>query len=153
MADYLLDTNTIVIYARGSEIARRLEGDLQLMTGQHNLVISAVSIGEVKSMARRNNWGEKKIARLEQLLKRFIVADINADDVFEQYAIIENFSLGNLDSPKLGRSAYKMGKNDLWIAATGSVLQLVLITADKDFDHLDGHFLEVKRVDLSKYQG
>lgn len=152
MADYLLDTNILIIYARNSAITRKMEEDLRLLTGEHNLVISAVSVGEVKSLARRNKWGDNKIKRLESLLKKFLVADINAEDVFEQYAIIETFSQGLSASPKLKGTARNMGKNDLWIAATGSVLKLVLITTDDDFDHLDGYFLEVKKVRIDDYR-
>jgi predicted nucleic acid-binding protein len=36
-----------------------------------------------------------------------------------------------------------MGKNDVWIAATAIVTGLPLLTADKDFNHLDGNLLEV----------
>jgi tRNA(fMet)-specific endonuclease VapC len=41
-----------------------------------------------------------------------------------------------------------MGKNDIWIAATASVLNAVLLTTDNDFDHLHDEFLTVARVDL-----
>ncbi len=34
-----------------------------------------------------------------------------------------------------------MGKNDLWIAATASVMQARLLTTDKDFDKLVPQFL------------
>jgi tRNA(fMet)-specific endonuclease VapC len=40
-----------------------------------------------------------------------------------------------------------MGKNDLWIAATASVLKARLLTTDHDFDHLDGIFLDVLYID------
>ena len=40
-----------------------------------------------------------------------------------------------------------MGKNDVWIAATGSVLNAALLTLDSDLDHLHGSFLEVIRID------
>ncbi len=40
-----------------------------------------------------------------------------------------------------------MGKNDLWIAATASVLNAHLLVIDHDFDHLDGVFLEVIYID------
>jgi len=39
-----------------------------------------------------------------------------------------------------------MGKNDLWIAATASVLEATLLTTDFDFDHLKGVFLEVAKI-------
>lgn len=41
-----------------------------------------------------------------------------------------------------------MGKNDLWIAATASVLKTKLLTTDMDFDHLDGVFLDLERVKI-----
>jgi predicted nucleic acid-binding protein len=40
-----------------------------------------------------------------------------------------------------------MGKNDIWIAATASVLNATLITTDNDFDHLNGVFLPVIYID------
>jgi len=43
-----------------------------------------------------------------------------------------------------------MGKNDLWIAATASVTGAGLMTIDGDFDHLDGKFLELIKIELIK---
>ena len=43
-----------------------------------------------------------------------------------------------------------MGKNDLWIAATTYVAGAKLITADKDFDHLDGEYFEVIYIERKK---
>ena len=42
-----------------------------------------------------------------------------------------------------------MGKNDLWIAATAMATGAELITTDKDFSHLDGHFLKVHYIDAN----
>ncbi len=44
-----------------------------------------------------------------------------------------------------------MEKNDLWIAATGWILNLVLVTTDSDFDHHIGQYLTVQKVDIKKY--
>lgn len=44
-----------------------------------------------------------------------------------------------------------MGKNDIWIAATASVFNLRLITTDKDFDHLDGVYIDLEYIPLEKY--
>ncbi|MET3125260.1 putative nucleic acid-binding protein [Arcicella rosea] len=47
-----------------------------------------------------------------------------------------------------------MGKNDLWIAATASLLNLTLVTTDSDFDHLNNYFLQLYKLepkDLRKY--
>ena len=40
-----------------------------------------------------------------------------------------------------------MGKNDIWIAATASVMDAPLITTDGDYDHLDSVYLSVLRID------
>ena len=43
-----------------------------------------------------------------------------------------------------------MGKNDLWIAATAHASGAVLVTTDKDFDHLHGIWLNREFVDVSR---
>jgi predicted nucleic acid-binding protein len=40
-----------------------------------------------------------------------------------------------------------MGKNDIWIAATASVLNATLLTTDGDFAHLNSVFLSVIQID------
>ena len=47
-----------------------------------------------------------------------------------------------------------MGKNDLWIATTATVLGLELVTTDANFAHLHNVFLEIYQIelnDLKKY--
>ena len=82
----------------------------------------AVVKGELKSIAIRNQYGEKRLAALERLIGRFLVADINSDPILDRYAEIEAFSQGKLPGRPLSQTARNMGKNDLWIAATASVL-------------------------------
>jgi tRNA(fMet)-specific endonuclease VapC len=43
-----------------------------------------------------------------------------------------------------------MGKNDLWIAVTASLLQIPLLTSDADFNHLEGHFLNLHTITFDK---
>ena len=64
--NYLLDTNILVIYVRATELTRKIEQDLKLLTGNNDLVISVVAVGEIKSIAKRNKWGKKKIENLEE---------------------------------------------------------------------------------------
>ena len=42
---------------------------------------------------------------------------------------------------------HRMGKNDLWIAATARVLGLTVLTTDKDFDHLHPTWIDREWVD------
>jgi len=149
---YLLDTNIVVVYVRSNQQSRALEADLQLMIPEKNLVVSAVTVGEAKSLAHRNNWGVKKLQKLELLLKRFLIASINVEEIMNMYAEIDAYSQGKYAPNKIHLSARNMGKNDLWIAATAKVLNLPLITTDKDFDHLENEYLKLMKIDLAKYK-
>ena len=42
-------------------------------------------------------------------------------------------------------------KYDLWIAATASASEAVLLTTDKDFEHLHNKFLSLTRIDPQEY--
>ena len=149
--NYLLDTNILVVYVRGNKLMDKIEQELKLFTSDHQLVISTVSVGEIRSLAIKNSWGRQKTERLDSLLKRLAVANINVDEVILRYAEIDAYSQGRLSGKPVNFSARNMGKNDLWIAAIGSVLKLVLITTDGDFDHLQGEYLDIKKVDLRRY--
>ena len=149
--NYLIDTNILVIYVRDTDLTRRLEENLRLLTGRNNLVISVVSIGEIKSIAKQNRWGEKRVRRLIEILSQFLIADINVEDIIESYSEIDTYSQGKLEGKATSFTSRNMGKNDLWIAATASTLNLELITTDKDFDHLNEDYLQLKRIDLSEY--
>jgi len=45
-----------------------------------------------------------------------------------------------------------MGKNDLWIAATTFVVDGILVTADKDFDHLANVYFPIHLVDINDFR-
>jgi len=117
------------------------------LTDTNDLFIAVVTVGEVWSIARQNGWGENRINQLNQILNEFAIADINDDDVIQRYADIDAFSQNRLVGRSIGASARNMGKNDLWIASTASVLSASLITTDKDFNHLHGQFLDVIWID------
>lgn len=81
-------------------------------------------------------------------MSRFVIVDINTEQITNRYAEIDALSQGRLEGRNLKMSARNMGKNDVWIAATASVLDAVLLTTDNDFNHLDGEFLQVKEIDI-----
>ena len=66
-------------------------------------------------------------------------------DLLDAYAEIDTYSKGKLAERPLptGHTARKMGKNDLWIAATTHLTQATLITNDNDFDHLEGIYFSI----------
>ena len=144
MTNYLLDTNLILLSIRAGKdwVATRQKYELD----QSANFISVVTLGELWSLSFQNNWGPRRIAEMEKLLPQFIVADINIESIIRRYAEIDAFSQGKLKGAALGMSSRNMGKNDLWIAATASVLGLTLLTTDGDFDHLAPSFLNLQRI-------
>lgn len=145
---YVLDTNIILTYFRKHSSWYRIEETFGIFESGTEVMIPSIIIGELRSLAIQNGWGERKIAKLEELIKRFIPLTDLTDDVINRYAEIDAFSQGKLPGRKLDCSARNMGKNDLWIAAVTSTLNATLITTDGDFDHLNSRFLNVARFDL-----
>lgn len=78
----------------------------------------------------------------------FTIVPVDNYELFERYAEIDTFSQGKSQKYNTNFSARNMGKNDLWIAATASVLNAKLLTMDKDFAHLDNVFLELEIITL-----
>ncbi|MCU0348402.1 MAG: PIN domain-containing protein [Saprospiraceae bacterium] len=143
---YLLDTNILLIYIRQNSTLSWIDHNYNPLGAGNIPVISVVTAGEIRSIALRNSWGKKKYQQLETLLNQLVVADINAEDVIERYAEIDAFSQGRLKGKQLGFSSRNMGKNDLWIAATAAVIGAVLLTADADFDHLEGVYIKLAKI-------
>lgn len=147
---YLLDTNILLVYLRKSNIADKIDNQFQPLIYPNTPVVSVISLGEIKSIALRNNWGKKRIDLLDRFLKQFLTADIHVATIIEKYAEIDAFSQGKLVSKPLKSSSRNMGKNDLWIAATASVLSATLLTLDHDFDHLKDGFLRLETIEYDE---
>ena len=80
---------------------------------------------------------------LEGVLNEIPSIPINDPQMVKAYADIDAYSQGlhpTIPAPQ-GFSAKNMGKNDLWIVATASVIGAKLVTADQDFAHLQGTVL------------
>ena len=140
---YLLDTNIIVHLIRDSFLVHRLWKEYLIFDQPRRPLISVVTEGELESFALQNDWGKHKYRELDRYLAEFLNVDIKIKTIINRYAEIDAFSQNKLKSRPLSNSARNMGKNDLWIAATASVLDATLLTTDKDFDHLNNEFLNV----------
>lgn len=149
MAKYVLDTGILVGYVRGARYAQYVENKFAVSQPPNISVISVVSKGEIYSAAIQFGWGEQKRQALDQILRKIPTVDINDEQIIHRYAEIDAYSLGKDSARPLParQTARTMGKNDLWIAATASVLKATLLTTDHDFDHLDGVFLTVTYID------
>jgi tRNA(fMet)-specific endonuclease VapC len=149
VATYLLDTGILLGYVRGAGYADYVERKFGLSQAANIPLVSIVSKGEIYSLAIQLGWGEQKRQELDNLLRRIPSVDINTDRIIQRYAEIDAYSQGKDPVKPLppGLTSRNMGKNDLWIAATASVLRAILLTTDKDFDHLNGSFIDVVYID------
>lgn len=142
--DFLLDTNILIHIVRNSFVWEYVRKKYFSKGFKNHAYISAVSIGELKVFAVRNRWGREKVKRLLQLLKTVHALKILDDEVQSAYVNIDTFSQNKHKSLNLPQqfSSKNMGKNDIWIAATAMVEGIPLLSTDRDFEHLDGVFLD-----------
>jgi tRNA(fMet)-specific endonuclease VapC len=149
MARFVFDTGMIVGYVRGASFTQFVDKKYQPLEPPNLSVISAVSKGEILSLAIQFGWGAQKKQILQEILAKLPAVDIRRTQIIERYAEIDSYSQGKYPNKPLPVSPRNMGKNDVWIAATASVLGAKLLTIDKDFDHLNGVFLDVLYIDQS----
>jgi tRNA(fMet)-specific endonuclease VapC len=149
---YLLDTNVLIIYSRSADIARRIERDHQLFDGSNDLAVLVVTIGEVNSLIAQYDYGKRRKKSIQNMLDKVLEIDINIRKILDLYGQIDAYSQGKLKDKKGNFTSRNMGKNDLWIAATASAFDMVLVTTDQDFVHLDGEFIKLKYIDIEKYR-
>lgn len=142
---YLLDTNILIRHVRRDELAQNLEQQYGLLVTEMIPLISAVSVAEVRSFARRREWGEPRMTQLRFLLTMFRRVEIQSAGIEDAYVTLDVYSHS---------VGVTMGKNDLWIAATALVSGATLLTTDQDFDHLAGTFLDRRWIDsLTNHHG
>jgi len=149
MQKFVLDTGVILGYIRAAGYADYIEKKYAPFTPPNIPLISVASKGEIYSLAKQFGWGGDKLKTLDELLRKLPTVDISHEQIIRRYAEIDAFSLGKDKARplRIGQTARVMGKNDLWIAATASVLNAALLAIDHDFDHLSRVFLDVIYVD------
>lgn len=137
----LFDTNLLLHFARhpSSRIVINPSGQDEF--------ISIVNKAEIRSIAIQRGWGTIKLQNLEVILSNIIVLDINNENIIDRYVQIDTFSQGKHPTIKSDFTAKNMGKNDIWIAATCSFLDIPLLTTDNDFDHLQDVFVNLQKID------
>ena len=138
MRKFVLDTNIVLAYIRQSPQYLSAESQFSLTADDAQLIVSVVTIGEIRVLAQRRDWGQKKMEQLNSFLQQALfVVDVSsgAPELLDAYVEIDCFSKGR-----------SMGKNDLWIAATAKVTGATLVTTDGDFDHLGNVYFPLAKV-------
>jgi tRNA(fMet)-specific endonuclease VapC len=146
MKQYLIDTNLLLLKLRQDIRWDNVYNDSNLNSTTN--FMSVVTLGELHSLALQNNWGSQKKDSLSILPQQFIITDINIMSIITRYAEIDAFSRGKLKDRPLNMTSRTMGKNDLWIAATASIMNLTLLTTDFDFKHLHNQFIDLELIIL-----
>lgn len=151
MKHIVIDTCVFIHIAKDTDIGKKCIAALKAYDESPNIIVSVVTKAELESFVAQNSWGKSKIEKLNNILDAITYIDIsNADEtLMDAYTQVDAYSKrkandksGNL----LAGSAKKMGKNDLWIAATACALDIPLMTTDGDFDHLNGTLMHVIKI-------
>jgi len=132
---YILDTNILLFFVRGKAKGKELKELFDLDNPAIEVFYSIASWAELFSLVKQFNWSEKKIDTIE---------GIEIDErIAKTYIEIDVYSQGKdkLKPLPKGVSSRNMGKNDLSIAATATILNATLLTTDDDFSHLNGVFI------------
>jgi predicted nucleic acid-binding protein len=151
MINVVIDTCVIIHIVRESPTGQNCLAQLALIDPNPNIIISVVTKAELESFSKQNNWGKSKLYKLNTFFQIATVIDVKSADnkLIEGYAQVDGYSKGRLPDQFgnfLSGSSKKMGKNDLWIAATAFALGVSLMTTDGDFDHLNGKLVNVLKV-------
>ena len=127
---YMLDTNMCIYIAkhRPSEVRARFE---RLKPGQ--LVMSAITYGELYYGASKSSQQAKALAQLQELVQDIPVEELDSR-ASEAYGEIR---------ATLEKEGRLIGNNDLWIGAHASALNLTLATNnEREFKRIPGLLLE-----------
>jgi tRNA(fMet)-specific endonuclease VapC len=124
-ARLVLDTDVVsFIFKWHPEFAPRY---VSIVRGSE-LIVSFMTLAEVRQGALEAAWGPRKCALLEAYLADFLV--LHSDDV-----LCSTWAAVRKESTRKGR---RIGSADAWIAATALVLSVPLVTNNpKDYRHIE----------------
>jgi tRNA(fMet)-specific endonuclease VapC len=119
---YILDTNIVLHLIRNDPLALWMEATYRFQADGLSPIISAVSEGEIRSLALQFGWGASRLREMERLLDRLVLVPIDYRHIIPAYA---------LNGLPLSASRDALGENDTWIAATAHATGSRLLTTDR----------------------
>lgn len=153
---FLLDTGMLLGFSREAHWALRVHKEFDLGNRETMVFTSVVCQGELLALAEKRGWGEGRRNQLDKVLQGFPALDINKQPILRAYALIDAWTHGNsVASPGQTpppKPAVPMTQNDLWIAATAHESQAMLLSTDKDFEHLNDVWIKFVYVDQNVSQ-
>ena len=139
---YLLDTNVLLHWLRGSKVCETIDAQFQLMSSAFRPMICEVTLGELEAFAMSSKWGEERRKKLVEVKSKLVVVDLSDDRIMKAYAEFSTLA-------KNQGLAIFHDKNDLWIAAATKVTGATVLTTDgkaflalRDGKHLDAEVLD-----------
>jgi tRNA(fMet)-specific endonuclease VapC len=118
MTTLIVDTDVISFLLKGDTRAQLYRPHLQGQT----LALSFMTVAELYQWAYVRRWGERKIARLEEQLRRYVIVPFD-NELCKQWASI------CVQRRQLGRP---ISVQDAWIAATALRHRCPLVTHNGD---------------------
>lgn len=122
----LVDTNVIIRVLKGQTELFSLFDDME------KLFVSSISIGELMYGAELSNKQDFNRELYFDFCNQMKIIYIDSD-------IAKNY--GKIKA-QLKKSGHSIPENDIWIAATAIAANLTLVTADSDFDNIEGLIIE-----------
>ena len=122
----LVDTNVIIRVLKGQTELFSLFDDME------KLFVSSISIGELMYGAELSNKQDFNRELYFDFCNQMKIIYIDSD-------IAKNY--GKIKA-QLKKSGHPIPENDIWIAATAIAANLTLVTADSDFDNIEGLIIE-----------
>lgn len=139
---YLLDTNVLLHWLRGSKVCQTIDGQFQLTAYGFRPLICEVTLGEIEAFAMSSKWGDDRKRKLAEVKSMLVVVDLSDDRIMKAYAEFSTLA-------KEQGLAIFHDKNDLWIAAATKVTGATVLTTDgqaflalRDGKHLDAVVLD-----------
>ena len=64
---YLLDTNVLLHWLRGSKVCQTIDGQFQLTASGFRPLICEVTLGEIEAFAMSSKWGDDRKRKLAEV--------------------------------------------------------------------------------------
>jgi len=107
--NFVLDTNIILHYLKDTDKKKWISKNVGPLQQGNIPIISVVSVAEIKALAAKNNWGNKRTQAIEEFLKELIIIDIKYNELIDAYVRIDTFSQGKSEEMPLNVSSRNMG--------------------------------------------
>ena len=128
LSGLLLDTNVVIALLRQEDDAL---AELEV-AGTDSLFVSVIALGELRFGARKSGRVAENLQRVEDFAAESNILPCDGE-TSRRYGEVKD---------RLRRKGRPIPENDVWIAATALQRDLVLITRDSHFDHVEGLRIE-----------